>query len=45
MTKIECILRPDRISDVRNVLGKPGHQGNDRNGSDRLRFAERSYSR
>ena len=44
MTKIECILRPERISDVRNVLGKPGNQGNDRNRGDRLRLAERSYA-
>ena len=27
MTKIECILRPDRILDVRNVLGKLGIKG------------------
>src|SRR5208337_980453 len=27
MTKIECILRPDRISEVRNALGKLGIKG------------------
>jgi nitrogen regulatory protein P-II 1 len=27
MTKIECILRPDRISEVRNILGKLGIKG------------------
>ena len=27
MTKIECILRPDRILDVRNVLGSLGIKG------------------
>ncbi|HIJ69123.1 MAG TPA: P-II family nitrogen regulator, partial [Deltaproteobacteria bacterium] len=27
MTKIECILRPDRILDVRNILGNLGIKG------------------
>jgi nitrogen regulatory protein P-II 1 len=27
MTKIECILRPDKILEVRNVLGKLGIRG------------------
>ncbi len=27
MTKIECILRPNKILDVRNVLGKLGIKG------------------
>jgi len=27
MTKIECILRPDRILEVRNALGKLGIKG------------------
>ena len=27
MTKIECILRPEKISDVRNVLGSLGIKG------------------
>jgi nitrogen regulatory protein P-II 1 len=27
MTKIECILRPDKILDVRNILGKLGIKG------------------
>ena len=43
MKKIEAIIKPFKLEDVKEKLAEKGYQRTDGNGDQRLRQAERAY--